>query len=120
MNIKMEKVCSRCDIQLGKCNDGKWNNYIRIIYYNSVIRGYELVYICNNCEPFTTYWKCTRCRKIITDINTEFCVLSENEEYFLRTCISCLKILREENDTDLNCNCLNCREINDSNNFIPK
>jgi hypothetical protein len=116
----MENICSRCNGQVGKCNDGKWNNYMRIIYYNSVMRGYELVYICHNCEPFPVYWKCTRCRKVMTDVNIEFCVQPDNHDYFLRTCVSCLNILREEKETDLDCNCMNCREINDSFNFIPK
>jgi hypothetical protein len=116
----MENICSRCNCQLGKCEDGKWNNYTRIIYYNSTMRGYELVYVCSNCEPCPIFWKCTRCRKIITDVNTEFCVQPENQEHFLRTCITCLNILREEKETDLDCNCMNCREINDYHTFIPK
>lgn len=116
----MENICSRCNEQVGKCDDGKWNNYMRIIYYNSVMRGYEMVYLCYNCEAFPVYWKCTRCRKVITDVNIEFCVQPENENYFLRTCVSCLNVLREEKETDLDCNCMNCREINDTHIFIPK
>ena len=113
----MENICFRCNNQVGKCDDRKCNKYIRILYYNC---GYELVYICNGCEPFPIYWKCTRCRNVITDVNIEFCVQPENKQYFLRTCVSCLSILREENNKDLDCNCLNCREINDSYNFTPK
>ena len=91
----MDNICSRCNGQIGKCDDGKWNNYMRILYYNSAMRGYELVYLCHQCEPFPVHWKCTRCRKVITDVNTEFCIQPENEQYSLKTCVSCLNVLRE-------------------------
>jgi len=116
----MEKKCYNCNIEVGKCCDGTWIYYSRDTYFNRTTRCYNMVYLCINCQHKEIYWKCTKCREIITDSNIEFCVQPQNTKYFLKTCVQCLNKIREDESTDLICNCLICSEINDNHTFIPK
>jgi len=116
----MERICHQCNVQVGKCNDGTWKYYCRDTYFDRRKIEYNLIFLCIDCQRKEIYWKCTKCRTIKIHSYVEFCVQPQNTKYFLKTCVPCLNIIRQEQTKDLDCECLICREINDNHTFIPK
>jgi hypothetical protein len=114
------KNCFRCNQEIGKLENGEWLYYTKVVNYDVIDKEYHFVYLCRNCEILHVSWECIECKKETNDSTVEFCVQPQNELDFRKTCVPCLNKLREQIDTDLNCNCLICREINDNHIFIPK